>query len=296
MSNFHIILPEDSDLDLTYPWLDNLQPPGIYNMSTTAMHDSSARDPPPRCRPGTRRSTLNKILTFVEDPEPNDSEVVLWMHAPAGYGKTAIMQSVIETLVASGRRHYIAGGFFFGRDVLVEGVGRDKAHNLLPTILYQATKNIPGMEERVRKAIVANERALLQPIDGQACLLVDSFEHYVPQSKHTPTPTIFIDGLDECDTPAAQYAVLGVIQDVVLRRLPLRFVIASRFEYHLHQRFTLAPLCPVTRSFELSRNYYSEVYYAKLKYRRWRAGSSQESKPSNTKKGQKSTDIGIVWL
>ncbi|KAF9522438.1 hypothetical protein CPB83DRAFT_113095 [Crepidotus variabilis] len=214
-------------------------------ISTSAMHDSSARDPPPRCHPDTRKRALDTIGTFVDDPEPH--EVVIWMNAPFGHGKSAVMQTVIEILRASGRGHRVAGGFFFGRDK----PGRDKAHYLLPTILYQIAHNVPGMYEHVNDAINADPTLPSKSIEAQLIpLLIMPFRNYAPSSTHTPT--VFIDGLDECDAPAAQRSVLKMIADAVsVHHIPLRFVVASRPEVHINQFFKTSPLSSITRSFEL---------------------------------------------
>ncbi|KAF9522086.1 hypothetical protein CPB83DRAFT_840763 [Crepidotus variabilis] len=224
-------------------------------ISTNAMHDSSARDPPPRCHPDTRKLARDNIISFVDDPEPD--EVVMWMNAPFGQGKSAVMQTVIETLKASDRGHRVAGGFFFGRDK----EGRDKAHYLLPAILYQAAHNIPGMYEHINNAINADPTLPTKSIEAQLIpLLVVPFQRYSPSSTHTPT--VFIDGLDECDTIAAQRSVLKAIGDTIaVHRIPLRFVVASRPETHLAEYFKKEPLGSVTRIFTLDDDFISMGKY-----------------------------------
>ncbi|KAF9522997.1 hypothetical protein CPB83DRAFT_724642, partial [Crepidotus variabilis] len=226
-----------------------------------AMHDSSARDPPPRCHPSTRKFAVNTIITFVDDAEPE--EPVMWMNAPFGHGKSAVMQTVIETLRSSGHGHRVAGGFFFGRDK----EGRDKAHYLLPTILYQIAENIPGMHEPINKVINNNPTLPSKSIDAQLIpLLVAPFLHH-PASPHTPT--VFIDGLDECSTPAAQRSVLKMIADAVsVHHIPLRFVVASRPEAHITQCFKKMPLFSMTRSFELDDDFWSMQDYFRKEFDR----------------------------
>ncbi|KAF9441206.1 hypothetical protein P691DRAFT_813428 [Macrolepiota fuliginosa MF-IS2] len=60
-------------------WLGKRVMPG-------AEFDSSERDPPPRCHPGTRISI-----------NPNRSKNLLWLHGLAGVGKSAIIQSLAES-------------------------------------------------------------------------------------------------------------------------------------------------------------------------------------------------------
>ncbi|KAF9522987.1 hypothetical protein CPB83DRAFT_727471, partial [Crepidotus variabilis] len=224
-----------------------------------AMHDSSARDPPPRCHPDTRKAALDTIDTFVEEPDPD--KTVMWMNAPFGHGKSAVIQTAIETLRASGRGHRVAGGFFFGRDK----EGRDKAHYLLPAILYQVAHNIPGMYEHVNNAINADPILPSKSLEAQFIpLLVVPFLHH-PTSTHTPT--VFIDGLDECDTPAAQCSILKLIADVVsIHRIPLQFVVASRPEVHITRSFKMSPLSSITRSFKLDDDFWCMKDYFRKEF------------------------------
>ncbi|KAF9526150.1 hypothetical protein CPB83DRAFT_501390 [Crepidotus variabilis] len=224
-------------------------------VSSSAMHDSSAREPPPRCHPKTRTSAVNKIVAFVDDPEPE--KPVMWMNAPFGHGKSAVMQTVIETLITSGRKHRVAGAFFFGRDK----EGRDKAHYLLPAIIYQVANNIPGMYEHVNNAINADPTLPSKSIEAQLIpLLIIPFQRCSPSS--TYTPTIFIDGLDECDNIAAQRSVLKMIADAItVYRIRLQFVVASRPETHLSDYFKKEPLQSATRFFTLDNDFYSMRTY-----------------------------------
>ncbi|KAF9526148.1 hypothetical protein CPB83DRAFT_501166 [Crepidotus variabilis] len=232
---------------------------GVHSLSQMiskdAMYDSSARNPPPRCHAETRELSLDKVITFVDDPEPEKQ--VMWMNAPFGHGKSAVMQTVIETLIASGRKHRVAGAFFFGRDK----EGRDKAHYLLPTILYQAAHNIPGMYEHVNNAINADPTLPSKSIEAQLIpLLVIPFQHCSPSSTHTPT--VFIDGLDECYTIEAQRSVLKMISDAItVYRIPLRFVVASRPEAHLSDYFKKEPLHSTIRFFTLDDDFRSMWQY-----------------------------------
>ncbi|KAF9522979.1 hypothetical protein CPB83DRAFT_68707 [Crepidotus variabilis] len=230
------------------------------SISTSAMHDSSTRDPPPRCHPTTRKASLDTIITFVEDPDPQDA--VLWMNAPFGHGKSAVMQTVIETLRTSSRGHLVAGSFFFGR----EKEGRDKAHYLLPAILYQIAHNIPGMYEHINDAINADPTLPSKSIETQFIpLLVAPFRNFTPTL--TQTPTVFIDGLDECYTSAAQRSVLKLIAEAIsIHKVPLRFVIASRPEVHIEQSFNALALSSISRSFELDDDFENMVTYFRAEF------------------------------
>ncbi|KAF9440387.1 hypothetical protein P691DRAFT_620084, partial [Macrolepiota fuliginosa MF-IS2] len=56
--------------------------------------DSSERDPPPRCHPGTRLKIVKQIQEFFDDYR--NGKRLLWIVGPAGVGKSAIMQTLAE--------------------------------------------------------------------------------------------------------------------------------------------------------------------------------------------------------
>lgn len=64
-------------------------------------HDSSARDPPARCHPGTRIKILGRITSWSYDEKRR--KALLWLNDPAGVGKSAIIQFFAEHLVKAGR-------------------------------------------------------------------------------------------------------------------------------------------------------------------------------------------------
>ncbi|EKM75247.1 hypothetical protein AGABI1DRAFT_95001 [Agaricus bisporus var. burnettii JB137-S8] len=61
-----------------------------------AAHDSSARDPPPQCHPGTRIKINERIVAWFYDEIKQ--ELILWISGPAGVGKSAIVQTFAEAL------------------------------------------------------------------------------------------------------------------------------------------------------------------------------------------------------
>lgn len=61
-----------------------------------AEFDSSARDPPPSCHPGTRLTILKSITDWIGSKERSYGS--LWLNGPAGVGKSAIMQTLAENL------------------------------------------------------------------------------------------------------------------------------------------------------------------------------------------------------
>jgi len=204
--------------------------------SLPAMHDSSDRDPPPRCAEGTRIKVIHDILTWIKDPEPTQS--VLWLNGPFGNGKSAIMQTIAETLRNDSQTsHLLAGSFFFGRGK----PGRDKAEYLIPTIAYQIATNIPWMRKPIETAVTRDPTVLSKSIDAQLRYLITEPFRLTPDQSHTPT--VLIDGLDECEGHGFQCLILNAISSAVFKdHVKLRFLIASRPEPQIRARFVTQPL------------------------------------------------------
>jgi len=199
------------------------------------MHDSSARDPPPRCAEGTRINVIKDILTWIMDPKPTQS--VLWLSGPFGNGKSAIMQTIAETLRNDSQTsHLLAGSFFFGRGKS----GRDKAGYLIPTIAYQIATNIPWMRNPIETAVTRDPTILHKSIDAQLRYLITEPFRLIPDQPHTPT--VLIDGLDECEGHGLQCLILNAISTAVFKdHVKLRFLIASRPEPQIRERFITQP-------------------------------------------------------
>ncbi len=70
----------------------------IKHIMPGARYDSSARDSPPQCHPGTRIQILEDVQTHVSDPATR----VVWIYGPAGVGKSAIMQTLAEDQATRG--------------------------------------------------------------------------------------------------------------------------------------------------------------------------------------------------
>jgi len=200
------------------------------------MHDSSDRDPPPRCAEGTRIKVIHDILTWIEDPEPTQS--VLWLNGPFGNGKSAIMQTIAENVRNDSQTsHLLAGSFFFGRGK----PGRDKAGYLIPTIAYQIATNIPWMRKPIETAVTRDPTILSKSIDAQLRYLITEPFRLTPDQSHTAT--VLIDGLDECEGHGFQCLILNAISTAVFKdHVKLRFLIASRPEPQIRARFVTQPL------------------------------------------------------
>ena len=77
-------------------------------------------------------------------------------------------------------------------------------------------------------------------------LIIDSFRKLSSGIGHTPT--VIIDGLDECESHETQKLILEIIYEAVaIEKIPLRFLIASRPEAHIREAFDRPTLRSITK-------------------------------------------------
>ncbi|KIL64294.1 hypothetical protein M378DRAFT_54614, partial [Amanita muscaria Koide BX008] len=170
--------------------------------------DSSAQDPERCCHPGTRKKVLDKMRTWMDDP--NAPERVCWLHGPAGVGKSAIAQTISYSY---GRDKIGATFFFFRSDPI-----RNDENRLFPTLAWQLASSIPIVKDLIafsleeypdipRKAIeIRFDQLIVQPF-----LAISGSESTTPISMRV----IIIDGLDECSDAKLQERILKIIGNAV---------------------------------------------------------------------------------
>ena len=61
-------------------------------------YNSRARDPPPRCFPGTRKGVFQEI-----EEAGREGKSTLWLHSPAGAGESVIAQNAHRYLYRIGQ-------------------------------------------------------------------------------------------------------------------------------------------------------------------------------------------------
>jgi len=174
-------------------------------ISHSALQDSAARDPPPRCFPGTRKKEKETIRLWIKEPNPRSS--VFLVQGRTGVGKTALMQTIAEELQAETRQPYAC--FFFKRGV----VGCDNMDQLFSTLAYQLAINIPSMREQIEQAMIEDPALPMRSAATQLQKLI------IIPFKHLPTPrsspVLIIDGLDECEREESQDAFLALISQAL---------------------------------------------------------------------------------
>ncbi|XP_006463168.1 hypothetical protein AGABI2DRAFT_207816, partial [Agaricus bisporus var. bisporus H97] len=207
-----------------------------------AEFDSSARDPPPRCHPGTRLAILEQCLSFVRNCE--DNKKMRWVVGAAGVGKSAVVQSVVESPELAVSCH---ASVFFSIN------GRDDGTKAILTISYQFAAKCEPYRQLVEREITRDPSILRSSMAKQfRKLIIDPFIHN-PQLISAGRVLIAIDGLDECNDCRMQLELLRLISDLCINypSSPLVWLIASRPEQHIASFFSQPDVAPVYEKEEM---------------------------------------------
>jgi len=226
---------------------DNLA--GLHALSQEiahgALHDSSERYPPPRCHPKTRLKVLQILREWIQRPGPKTR--VLWLNGAVGVGKSAIMQELASQLYGDD----ISADFFFGKGHEQRG----EAQYLFCTLAYQLAQKVGGqLGELVNAAMKKDPILPTRSMEVQFKELIVKPVLLAAQRGQCITPaTVLIDGLDECNGRRNQETILGLLGNAFQETpdFPLQFVIASRPETHIRERFISLPLHSITRNMVL---------------------------------------------
>ncbi|KAJ6525158.1 hypothetical protein B0H19DRAFT_1276241 [Mycena capillaripes] len=250
-----------------------------------AFHDPADSYDQPRCHPETRTEMLEKLenwcinsewpTTVMEPPTTTDMEpIILWLHGPAGAGKSAIMASLSQRLADAKR---LGGTFFFKRG----HPRRGNAQVLFDTLALQLAVNVPQLKSRISRAVDENPTIVGRSINVQLRELI-----LEPSRDLDTAPwTIIIDGLDECAGEETQQEILHLIRDSAKQRRPLKFIIASRPEAHIREVVEGPSFRGVYRGFNVEQSFndvrtYFRSEFAKIHRDHSTMGSVQIPWPS----------------
>jgi hypothetical protein len=203
----------------------------LDNTIPGAAFDSSARDPPPRCHPGTRLAILERCIDFIVNCV--GVKKMRWVVGAAGVGKSAIMQSVAESALCLVICR--ASIFFFVN-------GRNDGTKAVVTLAYQLAAKCEPYQQFIEREITRDPSLLQSSISVQFDkFIVEPFIHH-PLLNSAGRVLIIIDGLDECDQPRTQRELLRLISDFCLTypSSPIVWMIASRPEPHITSFFAQA--------------------------------------------------------
>ena len=196
-----------------------------------------------RCDPGTRSEVIAHVREWLDGHDNDERAVVCWLNGPAGYGKSAVAQTIAECYAAEGR---LLGSFFFLR-----GAGeRSHISRLIPTLAHQISLTVPGTKPLIERAI-KDEPALLE----LTVSLAHRLQRLVIEPIHLNTsrisystedvscflnkPIVVIDALDECDDKSEMADFIDVLLNASSGEtyLPFRILLTSRVEEHIRKKF-----------------------------------------------------------
>ena len=209
----------------------------------------------PKCHPGTRVAILDHLIAWAAALAY--TYPIIWLHGPAGAGKSAIQRTIAQLLHERG---LLLASFFFFRTA----AGRNTANNFIATIAYQFALAIPATRLHIEQAIKRNPLIFSLSLWDQAQAMIISpilaiLNEPSFNTSHRPR-ILIIDGLDECNDPDKQCGILDVLCRV-LRGLPVPFalIIASRPEHHIRGAFNLGDLNRSSSRLSLDDSYNSDL-------------------------------------
>ena len=217
------------------------------------MHNSKERRDSPKCHPDTRKAVLGDITNWISDH--SKKTCILWLRAPAGSGKSAILQQIAEIFHNSGG---LSASFFFSRTA----TKRNSETFLIATLASQLAISIPATKPLIAGAIERDPSIFDRVLSEQMARLVVYPLVYAslhPESGSPWPALLVIDGLDECNGGDHQAEILRVLRMALLQlrsSLPtLYLLIASRPEPAIVAVFD-HDLSDITHRLVLDDNYH----------------------------------------
>ncbi|KAL0572003.1 hypothetical protein V5O48_009958 [Marasmius crinis-equi] len=216
-------------------------------VAANALHNAKGRANRCACLKGTRGGFIEKLGSWVEDP--NGKGHVNWVKAGAGVGKTAVAQTLCEKYSRiENFKGPLAAAYFFSRN---DGT-RNSMKQFVPTIAYQLARSPalqPYLANTISTALLSDPGIVDADWEDQFERLIrEPCDRVAPELWETLPRLVIIDGLDECMDIVepqtgnqgqdawqrdGQRRLLSMIQDSASSpsRLPLRFLIFSRPEH-----------------------------------------------------------------
>ncbi|KAK7013071.1 hypothetical protein R3P38DRAFT_3581838 [Favolaschia claudopus] len=180
-----------------------------------ALYDSAEHYTYALCHPNTR----TKYLSLLQSWSCNkDTCNTLWMHGPAGTGKSSIARSFCEQVAAD---NHLGANFFFKRGDSLCG----SARGLFPTLAYQLAVHSAEFATAVAPIIQKDPSIVNKTLAIQfQRLIIEPWNIATPSAA---TTVIVIDALDECQGERDQQEILHCI---LKTSLSLQFLVISRPE------------------------------------------------------------------
>ncbi|KAJ2911690.1 hypothetical protein MD484_g8726, partial [Candolleomyces efflorescens] len=228
-----------------------------------AMHESDERFPPPLCCPGTREVVIGRVIGWYLACNGWKKEI-MWIHAPAGYGKTAIAGTVKQRLEAMelGFESPVGATFYFWRT----SAERNSPARFIITLACQLAQSIPEIRPSLEAAIKSRPTTVKMALEIQLVELIVKPFQSLSNFAALPNRLVVVDGIDECiesdresraerkyaeDQEYVQIRVLNLIHRLQSFHLPLSFLLLSRPEAWIKRHLEATPLCQEVEALDL---------------------------------------------
>ncbi|KAF9453333.1 hypothetical protein P691DRAFT_61688, partial [Macrolepiota fuliginosa MF-IS2] len=196
-----------------------------------AQFDSS--DHRPSCHPETRLDISHSIRSWMRNLARKYK--ILWLHGPAGVGKSAILQMIAET-EAESPTSILGATLFFSRPN-----NRDDPQYVFITIAYRLAVTYHRYRQYVVKLLTLDPTMVEKSMREQfKAFIIRPFAEQKLMDGLRDTVLIVLDGLDECKGNEAQREIILLIGKFALQypSSPLIWLIASRPEPHIQVAFS----------------------------------------------------------
>ncbi|TFK37984.1 hypothetical protein BDQ12DRAFT_723742 [Crucibulum laeve] len=166
---------------------------------------------------------------------------IMWLHGPAGAGKSTIGQTTAERCNVEGK---LIAAFFFSRTT----AGRNTESRLFSTLAYQLALSVPDSRARIEDTIINDPTLLTRSLQTQVQrLIIDPLSSHHHRGTSAPH-LIIIDGLDECENSNSAHArILQAIANALQRfDVSVCVLITSRPEEDIRNTFNADELCAIS--------------------------------------------------
>ncbi|CAK5282761.1 unnamed protein product [Mycena citricolor] len=166
----------------------------------SALYDSPAREPVPRCHGQTRKPVFSSILAWTENVRLRVGPRIMWLCGSPGCGKSAVAQTVAEYCAAHRGPGSLGATFFFDHaDAEVCDV-----QAVVPAIARQLAERIPALRPHISQAVQQDTAIRTRDVEVQAHeLILEPFAALagvgVDVAAMDPV-LVVIDALDACCT------------------------------------------------------------------------------------------------
>ena len=184
------------------------------------------------CLEDTRTDVLKLVVKWVSDTR--HAQTVLWLHGPAGSGKSTISTTLADHFRLSKQ---LGAFLFFDRDV----TERSNPTLVPRTLAYQLSSFHSNIGDLIITAVENSPQTLISSISSQFQeLLVDPLSRI--DSYSTTQVVLILDALDECGTSEDRSILVNVLAEKsALLPSTIRFVITSRPDVEIRAAFESQP-------------------------------------------------------